>query len=236
MPDYTNLETQFVTQLGLSSSPVAVLYRAAAPAGIEKFSGIMPSGCSYWRLAADGHAFYTVPADHYNCPIGSYTHNLPLPPEREHELGQTLEMMAGIGYVRMEEIPSIPRLKESPGVVVYAPLRQSPAEPDVALFVLRPAALMLLSEAALAAGVSAKLPLMARPTCMALPTAIENGMVASGGCIGNRVYTELGDAELYAAVPGNALERLAGALDRIVAANATLRDYHLERRRTLTSA
>lgn len=30
-----------------------------------------------------------------------------------------------------------------------------------------------------------------RPTCMALPAAFAQGMVASTGCIGNRVYTTL---------------------------------------------
>jgi hypothetical protein len=38
----------------------------------------------------------------------------------------------------------------------------------------------------------ANAPLLPRPTCMALPAALAQGVVASSGCIGNRVYTELG--------------------------------------------
>ena len=30
------------------------------------------------------------PEDHYNCPIGSYTHHIALPKDREHELTDTL--------------------------------------------------------------------------------------------------------------------------------------------------
>ena len=75
------------------------------------------------------------------------------------------------------------------------------------LFVASAGKLMLLEEAALRAGVASKLPLLARPTCMAIPAAMAHGMVTSAGCIGNRVYTRIGEDELYAAIPG----RRAGA-------------------------
>ena len=47
-----------------------------------------------------------------------------------------------------------------------------------------------------------RLPLLGRPTCMALPAAMAHGSVISSGCIGNRVYTGLGDDELYLMIPG----------------------------------
>ena len=74
---------------------------------------------------------------------------------------------------------------------------------------------MLLEEAALRAGVASTLPFLARPTCMAIPAALKHGMVTSGGCIGNRVYTNIGDGELYAAIPGSALELVAQELETI---------------------
>ena len=61
---------------------MAVTFLDTQPEGIEKFSGTEPAGCSFWRLAAAGRAFYTVPADHFNCAVGAYTHNVRLPPER----------------------------------------------------------------------------------------------------------------------------------------------------------
>src|SRR4029453_12622279 len=101
MKDYRMIEQRLGEAFGLPRRPVAVAFRETPPVGVSKFTGTEPSGCSFWRLAAGGRTFYTVPADHYNCSIGSYTHNIPLPPDRAQELDQTLLLMAGIGYVRM---------------------------------------------------------------------------------------------------------------------------------------
>ena len=122
MNDYGRIERDLMVQLSLRHRPVTVAAMSAPPAGVEKYEGVQPSGCSFWRLASQGRTFYTVAADHYNCPIGSHTHNIPLPPERAHELPETLGFMTGIGYIRMEEVPLLPRLPETPGVIVYSPL------------------------------------------------------------------------------------------------------------------
>jgi uncharacterized protein (DUF169 family) len=235
MIDYSTVEQRLIEHLGLERRPVAVAFLAKAPDGVPAFTGSMPSGCSFWRLAAEGRVFHTAPGDHYNCPIGSYTHNIALPPERAGELEQTLSLMVGAGYLRMQEVPGIPRLPETPGSVVYAPLGATPVEPSVVIFSGRPARLMLLGEAALRAGVAAQAPLLARPTCMALPAALAQGMVTSTGCIGNRVYTDLGDDELYAVVAGRDVARLADEVATIAAANAQLADYHRGRRQALTT-
>ena len=234
--DYVQLEKQFTTQLSLTHRPVAVASLAQAPAGVEKFEGVQPSGCSYWALASEGRAFYTVAADHYNCAIGSHTHNMPLPEDRAHELSDTLGFMTDIGYLRMEEVPGIPQLPETPGVVVYAPLSDTPVEPDVVLFWGPPGKVMLLQEAALRAGVAAQLSTLGRPTCMVVPAALSLGVLASTGCIGNRVYTGLDESELYVAVPGQELQRIADETATIASANATLQEYHSDRKRQLTSA
>ena len=65
---------------------------------LRTLSGTQPSSCSFWRLAASGQVFYTVPSDHYNCPVGSYTHNIALPKDREPELMNTLTLMVNVGY------------------------------------------------------------------------------------------------------------------------------------------
>src|SRR5207302_901190 len=103
-------------------------------------------------------------------------------------------------------------LPEPPGVVIYAPLGDTPVEPDVVVFSGRPGRVMLLHEAALRAGVRAHAPLFGRPTCMALPAALAGGVVLSTGCIGNRVYTDVGEDEIYVTIPGRDLARLADAL------------------------
>jgi uncharacterized protein (DUF169 family) len=235
MLDYRTLEQTLVDALGLTRRPVAVAFRDAAPPGIAKFSGTEPSGCSFWRLAAAGRAFYTVPEDHANCPIGSYTHSIPLPAERVVELDQTLALMSEVGYLRMEEVSGIPRLARPPGAVVYAPLGTTPVEPDIVLFAGRPGRVMLLQEAALRAGIGAPPPAFGRPTCMALPAALSQGVITSSGCIGNRVYTDLGEDELYVVVAGRHLARLAAEAETIAEANRKLYAYHKERRQALAT-
>jgi uncharacterized protein (DUF169 family) len=236
MPDtsvYRRLEQQFAERLNLPRRPVAVAFRDTAPPGVRKFTGSQPSGCSFWRLAMNGGAFYTTPADHHNCAIGSYTHNIPLPPPRAHELEQTLAFMTSVNYMKLDELPGIPRLPSTPGAVVYAPLGETPVDPDVVLFAGRPGRVMLLQEAALRAGVGTKVPLLTRPTCMALPAAFAAGAVASTGCIGNRVYTDIGEDELYVVLPGKDLTRVVDAVHAITDANSKLAEYHRDRRRAL---
>jgi uncharacterized protein (DUF169 family) len=235
MIDYRGVEERLRETCNLRRRPVAVAFRAAPPPGVAKFTGTEPTGCSFWRVAAGGRTFYTVPSDHWNCAIGSYTHHIDLPPDRVQELDQALGFMSGLGYLRMEEIPGIPRLPDTPGAVIYAPLGDTPVDPDVVLVAGRPAPLMRLLEAALRAGIRAPAPFLARPTCMALPAALASGVTASTGCIGNRVYTDLGDDELYVAVPGRDLARLAGEAQTVAVANVALSDYHRGRRRALAT-
>src|SRR6267142_4147570 len=235
MPDYREIERQLTGALGLQRRPVAVAFRPSPPPGVPKFSGTEPSGCSFWRLAAAERTFYTVPADHHNCPIGSYTHNIPLPPERAAELPQTLGLMTELGYLKMEEVPGIPRLPETPGVVVYGPLAESPVDPDVVLVAGRPGRVMLLQEAALRAGIAAPAPLLGRPTCMAFPASLAQGVIATTGCVGNRVYTDLGEDELYVVIPGKDVARVADEAQTIANANLKLSEYHRGRRQTLAT-
>ena len=236
MTDYRDMERRLTSILGLRRRPVGVAFRDTPPSGVTRFEGATPSGCSFWRLAAGGRSFYTVPGDHYNCPIGSYTHNIPLPDSRAKELDQTLALMTEIGYLKMEEVPGIPRLPRTPGAVIYAPLADTPVDPDVVLFSGPPGRVLLLQEAAARAGAGGQAPpLLGRPTCMALPAALAHGTVASVGCIGNRVYTDVGEDELYVVVPGRDLTRVAEAAETIAAANATLTEYHRGRRASLAT-
>lgn len=228
------LESALNQSLGLTRRPVAVNFFDAPPAGMTKFVGSEPSGCSYWRLAGGGKRFYTVPSDHYNCPIGSHTHSIELPEQRKNELMDTLSFMAQIGYVRMEEVGKIPTLPKQPNVISYSPLSEAPGDPDVVILVGKPGKIMLLLEAAGRAGVTAQPPTMGRPTCMSIPAAMQMGAVGSTGCIGNRVYTEIGDDDLYIAIRGSDLPKVAAELNVILSANDSLLEYHRTRKKALT--
>lgn len=235
MSQYSSVETKISKSLGLKKRPVAVKFLETPPNGVTKFEGAEPSGCSFWRIAAAGKIFYTVPSDHYNCAVGSHTHNIPLPPERAKDLEQTLSFMTEIGYIKMEEVPGIPQLAKMPGAVVYSPLGDAPVDPDVVIFAGQAAQIMLLQEAAHRAGRTAQFPMLGRPTCMAIPAAMAKGSVTSSGCIGNRVYTDLADGELYSMVPGKDLERVADELETIASANAKLHEYHRSRREEIST-
>lgn len=236
MTDYERMQGILVSLLHLERPPVAVAFRDEAPAGVEKHAGAQPSSCSFWRLAAGGRTFYTVPGDHHNCPIGSYTHNIPLPSAREPELMQTLSLMSDIGYIRLEEVPAVPRLASTPGVLMYSPLADAPVPPDVVLISGTPRQMMVLQEAA-ARAQQATSPMLGRPTCMAIPAAVGNQSVASSlGCVGNRIYTGLSDDAFYTVVSGAVIESIVAQLGTIVAANATLAEYHTGRREAIATA
>jgi uncharacterized protein (DUF169 family) len=130
----------------------------------------------------------------------------------------------------MEEVPQIPTRKTPMKVAVYAPLAAAPLPPDVVLVRGHARQLMLLAEAAHAAGVAGSEPTMGRPTCAVLPQAINSGRAASSfGCIGNRVYTGANDAEAYFAIPGSQLGPVVENLTRIVRANQELEKFHRSR-------
>ena len=234
MPDYAALERSLTDALQLTRRPVAILFRDVAPSGVPRLQGEQPSGCSFWSLAANGRTFYTAPEDHYNCPIGSYTHNIALPPEREHELMDTLSLMSDIGYIRMEEVPGVPRLEKTPAATIYAPLAEAPAPPDAVIVTGTPAGLMLLHEAAARSGKPAA-SLLGRPTCMAIPAALASGVASSLGCVGNRVYTGLADEEFYSVIRGDALESLIAEMTTITAANVMLSQYHKDRKAAIAT-
>ena len=235
MAGYEAIERDLTAAFGLARRPIAISFRDTVPAGVAKFSGSEPSGCSFWRLAAAGRTFYTIPSDHYNCAVGSHTHRIELPKERAGELDQTVAFMTQVHYIRMEEIPGFARLPKTPGAIIYAPLGETPVDPDVVLFLGRPARISLLLEAANRAGVGTKAPFLVRPTCSALAATLAEGAVVSSACIGNRVYTDLGDDELYATIRGKDLARVAAEAQTIAAANRQLSDYHRARRKDLAT-
>ncbi len=224
----------FQRTLRLSSPAVGIAFRSSPPAGV-KHAPAGPASCSYWKLAADGEIFWTDAADHQNCPIGAHTHGVPMSAAKKEELTGLVGTMVQLGYLRMEEVPGIPHRTAPLEVAIHAPLDRMPCPPDLVLVRGTTAQLMMLVEAAQAAGVAPDAPAMGRPTCAALPQALDSRKPAmSLGCIGNRVYTGLGDGEGYVAIPGPALDALAGKLETMVQANRELEKFHRARAAAVT--
>jgi len=227
------------TLLGLERPPIAVGFLDAPPPGVSPWrGGQVPAGCTFWREAQQGSVFYTVPSDHYNCAVGSYTHGIPLPIARAAELEQTVQFMVGNGYLRMEEVPGIPTLKETPAFVAYGPAAANAFPADLVIVAARPAQAMLLYEAALSAGAgSALMSTLGRPSCAVLPLTLGTGSAAlSFGCKGNRTFTGLPDDELYLCVPGEKWDAVAERLEGILAANEAMESCYRAKQASVAAA
>ena len=223
-------QTSLTDLLHLTSPPVAISFVDAAPPGVPHVSAAEPAGCGYWRRAAAGEVFFTVAGDHKGCPVGAHTHNVPLSPSESEALMGLVQTMVGLSYIKMEEVPLIPTRKTPMKVAVYAPLAAAPVPPDVVLVRGNARQLMLLAEAAQAAGVAGTGATLGRPTCAVLPEAINSSRTASSfGCVGNRVYTGAGENDAYVAIPGSQLDAVEKSLAVIVRANTALEAFHRAR-------
>ena len=110
-------------------------------------------------------------------------------------------------------------------VAVYAPLAETPAPPDVVLVRGRARQIMLVAEAARAAGLAGDGAAMGRPACAMIPAVLGGPAgVTSLGCIGNRVYTGLGDDELYFTIPGPRIGEVVERLETVMRRQPGARD------------
>jgi len=217
--------------LTLTQPPVAVSVVEVPPAGVPMFAGRVPAGCRFWQEAAT-RTFVTAPKDHDLCAIGTFTHNLPGTPAHEVDRSDALKVFADLGYVRPEDIPSIPVLARRSAYVVYGPLAEAPVTPDVVLLFVRAEQTLILSEASqsLEGGLP---PAMGRPACAIVPQAKNTGRTAlSLGCCGARAYLDVltDDVALYA-IPGQRLEAFAGRVAELAKANEILTVFHRIRRK-----
>ena len=218
-------------QLGLATAPVAMAFVSAPPPGLARVDRSQAAGCGYWKEASEGRGFYTAADDHGNCPVGAFTHGVALSADKAAELQSLVGTMIELKYLRSDEIPLIPHRTAPMAFAAYSPLAAASFDADVVIFRGNARQIMLLSEAARAAGVFEAGAVMGRPACAMIPQALDAGSaVASVGCIGNRVYTGLRDDELYISVPGPVVTRVIAELETVLAANTALQAFHEERR------
>jgi len=217
--------------LELKWPPISIAFTDERPIDIPRIDERAPSGCTYWKLAAEGKIFYTEASDHYGCAVGAYTHSVELPNAQSKELEVMIETMVGLSYLKMEEVPAIPRRSEPFRFAIYAPLADTPVAPDVVIVRGNAKQMMLLAEAANAAGVSSSGGIMGRPTCAMIPAVMQTGQMAmSLGCIGNRVYNGLADGDIYLAADPRKIPVIIEKLLVVVQANKKLEEFHLTRK------
>jgi uncharacterized protein (DUF169 family) len=215
--------------LGLRRVPIKVGFLDAPPPALARWSGgPVAAGCVFWDRAMEGKSFYTLPSDHWNCAVGSYTHKIGLPADRTGELAATVGFMVETRYLDATEVAGIPTLEREPAAVAYAPATSEAFRADVVLLALTPAQSTLVYEAALKAGI-ARGPAGAtsRPSCGVLPAAAQTEVVSiSFGCRGNRTFTSVGDDEMYVAIPGAKWDEFLNRLVEVQRSNLTMGNYY----------
>jgi uncharacterized protein (DUF169 family) len=225
------LSSRLTAALDLAQVPIAVSLTEAPPAGVPRFEGSAPGGCSFWERAARG-PLATVTRDHELCSIGVHTHRLRAPsPTQDRELARALEVMASLDYVDDEAIASLPVLDRAPGCVVYAPLAEAPLPPDVVLIFAHARQSLVVVEATHKVD-GAAAPALGRPACAVIPQAVKTGRAAlSLGCCGARAYLDgMTDGVALWALPGAKLAAYVAAIEAFARANDTLGAFHRIRR------
>ena len=215
----------------LTLPPIAISFTDTVPAGVSSWKGRVPAGCRFWQEAATG-VFATSSGDHDLCAIGTFTHNLEATPAHEAERRDALKVFADLGYVREQDIASIPVLESRRHFVIYGPLESMPLAPDVVLLFAEAGQMLILSEAA--QQVEGCLPpAMGRPACAIVPQAMNSGRAAlSLGCCGARAYLDALTEEVALwAIPGSKLSSYVERIAALAKANAVLSVFHKARRK-----
>jgi uncharacterized protein (DUF169 family) len=225
----TSQQAAALANLGLANAPVAITFTNTPPEGVSRVDAARAASCSYWREASN-RAFYTTPDDHSGCPVGAFTHGVSLSQEQATELKSFVGLMTELRYIKQEEMSLIPHRTEPMRFAVYGPLGTASFAPDVVIFRGNARQIMLMSEAARAAGIFDAAAVMGRPACAMIPQSVAaRSGVTSMGCVGNRVYTGLRDDELYITVPGATVGNLLDRLTTVLEANLALERFHRDR-------
>jgi uncharacterized protein (DUF169 family) len=209
------------------AAPVAITFLDALPDGIPAFDTPMPrptpdgrtgrvaAGCVFWMLGTE-RTFSTVPADHGNCSVGSYTHGL-LGLE-EAATNADIGALVESGWVTPEAFPGIPAVSTRPASITYGPLAETAIDPSVILLRLNAQGMMVMTDAL------PELRIEGKPQCHIIAAAHEHGRVAASvGCALSRARTGMGAHALTCAIPAAMaievtarVERAAGIDDVVI--------------------
>ena len=213
------LDGRLVAALKPLAAPVAISFHAPgdplpAPRVEPRYpapnehgrTGQAPAGCVFWMQGAHD-TFATVAADHANCSVGSFTHGFLTIEEAaaKDDVAAVLEA----GWVDQAAVTSLPRVGERPAGVVYGPLAECGAPPDVVLLRINGLGLMTLKDA------FPEMPIEGKPQCHIVALAHERNLVAASvGCALSRARTGMRPEEMTCVIPGR---RLAEAVETIEA-------------------
>ncbi len=215
--------------LGLDTPAIAITFSHEQPEGVPEFpgeapeaaeggrTGKVPAGCVFWGKAAEG-TFTTRPADHANCNVGSYTHGLKSMEEAAQ--GSDVAALLESGWIKVEDVPSIPQVAERFSFITYGPLAEAAAAPDVVFLHLNPKQTMMMSDAI------PEMRIEGKPQCHIIAIAKEQGEIAASvGCMLSRVRTGMRNSDMTCAIPGARLDEVVERLISAVAVDKTVAAY-----------
>jgi uncharacterized protein (DUF169 family) len=231
MSDYTTIAKTLTDSLDLRVAPVAVILADAPPQGVPGSSIPAAAGCVFWERGALS-AVVTAAKDHANCTVGMFTHHMPLTTAaQQDDFNTSLKIFEDLGYVRPEDIPVIPVLKNEAKYVIYAPLASTTLPPSTVLLFANSRQSLAITEAVqqVEPGVP---PALGRPACAVIPQSINSGKAAmSLGCCGARAYMDvLTDDFVLWALPGAQIAEYSDRIKVLAQANQVLSQFHTIRR------
>jgi uncharacterized protein (DUF169 family) len=218
---------QLTQDLDLAQAPIQISYLDHPPAGVTKHPGGSPSVCTFFAEGRSKSFYVDIPG-HEACEIGAFVLGIPPEGEAGNRLMSMIGMMQKEGYLVPGEEAKIPKNAVAPKYVAYGPLGSLPMAPTNILLFAKPKSAMLAMEAS-----AQSVPVNGRPMCAIVPTLNNGAPVAvSVGCIGSRIYTQMGDDAMVVGVRGDFLDEFARRLKAIRHANAVVADEDSKRKAT----
>ncbi|MFQ5847857.1 MAG: DUF169 domain-containing protein [Candidatus Methylomirabilales bacterium] len=228
-PNWRNLAKALREALGLHVPPLAIAFSKEAPEGVEPYEATIPepsrdgrtgkvsAGCVFWMHGVEG-SFTTLPEDHFNCSVGSVTHGLKKLDEVMNN--EDVKCLVESEWVSFEEAKQLPVVKERHSYITYAPLAQTPMDPDVILLRINAFQAMVIHDTL------SDIVFVGKPQCHIIPIAKEQNRVAmSTGCMLSRVRTGMSPDEMTCTIPARRLGEVVEQLRARRTANSAVASY-----------
>jgi len=229
MKNWSDVNKVLCEALGLQIAPLAISFSSEAPQGVPAYEGTMPdasqdgrtgrvpAGCVFWMHGSE-KPFTTIPEDHYNCSVGSVTHGLKT---LEEVMGnEDVQKLVESEWVTPEEAMQLPVIQDRPDFITYAPLSQTPVDPDVILLRINGMQAMAIHDA------FKDIEMAGKPQCHIIPISKEQGKVAiSTGCMLSRVRTGMSPTEMTCTLPAKRIDEILQKLKARRRANSAVTAY-----------
>ncbi len=227
--NWKNSAEELRESLGLQTPPLAIAFSQERPEGVGVHAGTMPgpaqdgrtgkvsAGCVFWMHGVE-KPFATVPEDHFNCSVGSVTHGLKKLDEVMNN--EDVKCLVESQWVSPEEATQLPFVKERFSYITYAPLAETPVDPDVILLRVNAFQAMAIHDT------FNDVVFVGKPQCHIIPISKEQNKVAmSTGCMLSRVRTGMSPNEMTCTIPARRLDEVVQRLKTRRAANSAVALY-----------